>query len=175
VTRLLSRRLTQFAAALAAAICLAACTSYQPGAAPPPPFRSLGIAPVSVQAYAPQSGPLLHRHLASVFLRTPGDLRITTPASAEAILEVVLVGYDRRLRTTRSDDTGLGRSFDITVTAEVTLRSADGSIRWLDAESVSVSDPAYAAGPLAQAEEQLLPALAERLAQRIRDQVLLRF
>lgn len=162
-------------AAIASAALLSACASYQPGAAPPPPFRSLAIAPVTVQAYAPQAGPLLHRHLANAFKLSSGGISVTSSGSAEAILEVSLVGYDRHLRATRTDDTGLGRSFDITVSAEVTLRSADGATVWLDRASVSVSDPAYALGPLTQAEEQLLPPLAERLAQRIRDQVLLHF
>lgn len=172
-----SRRLPLLRVLASALACLglAACAGYQPGAAPAPPFRSLGLSPVTVEAFAPQSGPLLHRQLAEAFLRAPGDLRLTSPDQAEAVLSVTLVGYDRQLRATRSDDTGLGRSFDLTLTAEVTLRSRDGTTLWLDRVPVTVSDPAYTAANLPESEYQLLPVLADRLALRIRDRVLLHF
>ena len=142
------------------------CANYHLGSGAAPKFTHLYIAPVASEVLIPQAQVLITTQLREAFLK---DGRVTlaeSPDTADAVLRITLSGYQRDLAVSRPDDTKLARRFDLTLRARATLT--------IGAES----KPAFADRPLVasrgvfkdsgqqQSEYQVLPLLAEIMAQQ---------
>ncbi|AHF89444.1 hypothetical protein OPIT5_03350 [Opitutaceae bacterium TAV5] len=158
---------------LAFAVCtlfaLAGCSGYRLGTGVRAPFDTLYIAPVGDSAAVPQAQAVVTTQLREAFLRDGRVILVNTPEDADAVLRVDLVGYDRNATVARSDDTGLARKFDVKLEAKVSLvdmreKKPLFANRMIVAERQLFADN----NQQIQAEYQLLPLLAETLADKVR-------
>ena len=145
------------------ALLLPGCAAYQLGDPSEPLVRAVRLEPVQDRAAVPQIRGLLARDLATSLVRGG---QVTLDDDAGAVLEVVIVRWNTRERTTRVDDTGRAFSVDATLGAEVTLTAADGT-RWLDQTFVTAETTLFAEPSLSAAEFQAMPPLSAELAARI--------
>jgi len=143
------------------------CAHYRLGSGSTPSFRSLHVAPADSRIALPQAAALLSTRLREALLR---DARVELrpdPDSAEAALTLTLVDYRREIAAARSDDTGLARKFNVTLTATCALRDPrTGRSLWTD-RRISVRREMFTDGGQLQAEYQTFALLTEALAARI--------
>ena len=157
---------------LAALVLLNGCGHYQLGTASQLKFSSLYIAPVSMRALIPQAQPILGTQMRESFLRDGRITLVNRPERADAILHVTVRDYHREVATVKPGDTGLARKFVITITAEATLvETATGRELFRQRPLVAMRD-VYTDSGQQQAEYQLLPQLAQDLANKITHTVL---
>ncbi|HEU5080463.1 MAG TPA: LPS assembly lipoprotein LptE [Opitutaceae bacterium] len=166
---------------------LSGCGHYQLGTTGKLTFSTIYVEPVKDSANIPQASALFSTQLRQTLLRDSRIQLSNSPESADVTLSVDLRSYDRRLATSRRDDTGLARSFDINISAVCNLRDnrtgqmlfehrsveATREIFTSDAPSEFAPDgsPIFVSRQL-QAEYQTLPLLAESLADRVSHAVL---
>ena len=158
------------------------CAHYQLGTSGTLSFRSIYVEPVKDSANIPQATALFSTQLRDALLRDGRVTLATSPDAADAILQVDLRRYGRRVATVRPDDTGLARSFDIEIEAICTLHDNRSGKTLFEKRAVNAtreiftSDAATERAPNAQpifvsrqlqAEYQTLPLLASALADRV--------
>jgi hypothetical protein len=110
---------------------------------------------------------------------------VNTADEADAVLAVTVKRLSRSSLTGLPGDSGLARSMGVTLDAVATLDTPDGKKTWFADRSVSVERQIFtddgSAPPAAsalqpvqqtQAEYQLVPQLAEALAERLKGAVL---
>ncbi|WP_052361934.1 LPS assembly lipoprotein LptE [Geminisphaera colitermitum] len=170
----LSRLFAPFAAAALVLFSLAGCSHYQLGTNNRVKFDTLYIAPVGNSAALPQAQAVVTTQLRETFLRDGRVILVNTPEDADAILKVDLSNYSRNTAVSRRDDTGLARKFDVTLRARVTLldNKEGGKPIFTDRRLEAVRQLYTDDGQQLQAEYQLLPLLAETLAEKVRGSVL---
>lgn len=164
-------------------IFLSGCRSYQLGNPAELTFQTLYVKPVQNASYAPQAQALLSSQIREAFI-LDGRLQIVTnEADADAVLLVDLKDYRRSTAIRERADTTLGRSFDLTLEAQVALfdqtsgRYLFQNRRISERSAAFVDNPYAAAGApspqsFAQAEYQAMPRITRDLAQKIADEVL---
>lgn len=146
------------------ALWLTGCAGYQLGTAAKPQFTTLFVAPVGSDVILPQARAELTTRLREAFIRD-GRVRLTDSAeSADAVLKVTIAGYSRDVVVSRTDDTGLGRRFDVTLQARASLLSNRQPQPWFTDRVLEARRGAMADSGLVPAEHQLLPILGESLA-----------
>lgn len=144
---------------------LTGCAGYQLGTAATPGFTTLFVAPVASDVILPQARAELTTRLREAFIRD-GRVRLAASAeSADAVLKVTIAGYNREVVVSRTDDTGLGRRFDVTLQARASLLSNRQPQPWFTDRVLEARRGAMADSGLVPAEHQLLPILGESLAQ----------
>jgi len=146
------------------------CASYHLGQAADTPFKTLYIEPVSNRAFAPQAQALLNENLIEAFLRD-GQVRIVDESQAEATLRVVLTRYDREIAARQEDDTFLGRTFGVTLEAQVSLLDNLTGNLYFAGRTLSANDNILIDDGLPQSEYQTIPVLTRSLAQKIKNTV----
>jgi|GEM_PF-154354 len=164
---------------------------YQLGTpqAAPLAFSTLYVAPVKMRALIPQADAILTGALRETFVRDGRVTLAAKPDSAGAVLEITIRNYRRETATADPDDTGLARKFTLVLLAEATLRTGDDERVSLDgaphgvsasetdassstrkayftARPIEVRRDIFADGGQQQAEYQLLPLLAQDLADK---------
>jgi hypothetical protein len=72
----------------------------------------------------------------------------------------------------RPDDTGLARKFNLTLTAEATLRDQRAGTVLFENRALTSKKQAFTDSGQLQAEDQTLPLLAASLAESVRNAVL---
>jgi hypothetical protein len=145
-------------------LCLAGCAGYQLGTAASPRFATLFVAPVGSDVILPQARAELTTRLREAFIRD-GRVRLAeSAAEADAVLRVTIASYGRDVVVSRTDDTGLGRRFDVTLQARASLLSNRQPKPWFTDRVLEVRRGAMADSGLVPAEHQLLPLLGESLA-----------
>ena len=159
------RAIRALTAGVAAAL-LAGCGHYQLGSSAELPFDRLYVAPITVAAPVPAAAQPTSAALRDAFVGSPVALADAPDGAAR--LEVTLVGYQRSPVTALPRDTGRGETFDLTLTAEATLRAPDDTVLLQD-RRVTARTTALADGNFTLAERQAMPALAEDLARQLRD------
>lgn len=159
---------------LVLAVCLAGvgCSHYHLGTEAKPGFSTLGIEPVTVKALIPQSAPIFSTQVREAFIRDGRVAVVDASAAPDATLSLVLKTYDREVATVRPGDTGLARKFIITVTAEATLRDNRAGKDLFTNRPLVLKRQLYTDSGQNQAEYQLLPLLAQDLAEKARHAVL---
>lgn len=160
--------------ALAAAIGLLAlagvfggCAHYQLGTGSAPAFGSVYVEPVANRTLAPQAQAILSSRLREGFLRDTRVRPVNDAAAADARLTLVLTEFRRDIAAARENDTGLARKFNVTLTAMGTLRDQrTGKTLW-ENRPFTVLREVFTDGGQLQAEYEVVPLLAEALAQRV--------
>lgn len=155
------------------------CSHYQLGTEGKLTFTRLYIAPVENTAALPQAAAVFSTQLRDAFLRDGRIVIVNSPEEAEATLTVSLNQLTRNVATSRADDTGLARKFELTIHSICTLRDERTNTVLFEKRPVSVMRQAFTTPtPTAtesdqlQAEYNLMPLLAQALADRVAHTVL---
>lgn len=163
-----SHRVGLFALGLALITLSIGCANYQLGTgAAEPDFQSIYIAPVSNPAGTPQVVAPVTRAIRTHFLNDGRAAIVNSPASAEVLLEVTLVSYSRDFTAVLPTDTALARKFEITITALCTLRDQRNGTVLFSNREIKSTRQIFVDGGQNPAEYQVIPHLAEQLAERI--------
>lgn len=149
----------------------AGCAGYQLGTGGSLAFRSLHVAPVTMRALIPQAQSILTDAVRDAFARD-GRVTLAPTPDADAILTITVRNYHREVATVRPGDTGLARKFIVTLTAEATLvKNATGE-EYFHQRMIEVKRDVFTDSGQQQAEYQILPLLAQDLAEKARHAVL---
>jgi len=149
-----------------------ACGHYRLGTSGQLTFSTLYVAPIAMKALIPQSQPIFDTKIRDSF---SGDGRVTLENQAnlaDATLSITILDYKRDIATVRPGDTGLARKFLITITAEATLVERTSGRELFSRRKIVAKRDAYTDGGQQQAEYQLLPLLAQELADKAAHAVL---
>ena len=143
------------------------CAHYQLGTAARLPFATLYVAPVENRAMLPQAQSLVATEIRDAFLKDGRVTLVATPETADAVLQVSLVSYDRQVAAANPADTGLTRKFALNLHASCTLSDRrTGRPLFANREILATRDAFTDSGQL-QAEYQALPLLATVLAGKV--------
>jgi hypothetical protein len=144
---------------------LIGCSHYQLGTGATPRFSRLYIAPITSDVIIPQAQALVTTQLREAFLKDGRVTLAASPEAADAVLRVVLSGYQRDVAVSRPNDTKLARRFEMTLRARATLViGAEAKSAFTDRPLVANRGVFNDSGQQ-QSEYQALPLLAEKLAQ----------
>ena len=157
---------------LFAMLLLPGCANYQLGTGAHPGFATLYVAPVANQTLMPQAQAIISTQLRTVLGRDGRVTLVNSPESADATLTVVIHDYHRDIRAVREDDTGLARKFALILAVDCTLRDNRTGHDLFTDRRVTVSRDAFTDGGQLQSEYQMVPLLAESLADKISHAVL---
>ena len=150
---------------------LASCSHYHLGTATAGPgFDRLFVAPVVNAAYVPQAAPLVATQVRTAFARD-GRVVLADASGDSARLDIRLVSYEHAIAAVLPSDTALGRKFNVSLTAEITVTDASGK-KLIDRRTVRVSRDVFSDSGQQPAEYQTLPLIAEALATEIAHAVL---
>jgi hypothetical protein len=141
-----------------------ACSNYQLGTGTKVKFATLFIAPVANKAMIPQAQVFMTTQLREAFIKDGRVTLVDSPESADAVLRITLVSYDRTIAVSRADDTGLARRFDLTLKAKATLTDTRTKETYFADRPLSVNRGAFTDSGLVPAEYDTVPLLAEQLA-----------
>lgn len=148
------------------------CAHYQLAGESALPFRKLYIEPVKNASFAPQAQALVSQELADAFLRD-GQLKLVDiEADADAVLTVNLLQYERQLSATRRADTGVGRSFNLELTALVQLTDTETGKAYIKGREFRADQIAFTDSGTVDAEYQTMPLIARELAGDIKDAII---
>lgn len=151
---------------------LAGCSHYQLGTEGKLAFATLYVAPVANKTLLPQPQAIVSTRLREAFLQDARVTLVNSAAGADATLSVTLNDYHREMTAAREDDTGLARKFSLTLSATCTLRDQrSGKVLFAD-RIITVRRDAFTDSGQLQSEYQVLPLLAEALAQKISHTIL---
>ncbi|KXU37385.1 hypothetical protein AXK12_01945 [Cephaloticoccus capnophilus] len=132
-------------------------------------FSTLYVAPVKMRALIPQADAVLTGAVRERFSRDGRVTLAATPTAAGAVLEITIRNYRRDTATADPDDTGLARKFTVVLIAEMTLREGaePGTGKpYFSARPIEIRRDIFADGGQQQAEYQILPLLAQDLADK---------
>lgn len=143
---------------------LTGCSGYQLGTGPAPRFATLFVAPVTSEALVPQARVELTTRLREAFIRD-GRVRLSSSAeAADAVLQVTIARYGRTLAVSQPTDTGLARRFDLNLQARATLLNNRAQDPYFTDRLLETSRGVFTDNGLVPSEYQILPVLAESLA-----------
>ena len=152
---------------------LSGCANYQLGTGTASfEFQSIYVAPVSNESSAPQIVGPVSRAVRNQFV-ADGRLSLSpTPDSADLAIDIVLTSYLRDFTAVLPNDTALARKFEITLVAKCTLHDQRlGKVLFTDRE-IRVTRQIFVDDGQNPAEFQVIPQLADQLADRIAHAVL---
>lgn len=163
----------------------AACSHYRLGTGVERDFETLFVPPVETAGELPQAAAILTTQIRETFIRDGRVRIVNTPDEADAVLVVKVSRVSRRALTGTPGDSGLARSIGLTLDTTATLRDPAGGKVWFADRPISVERQVFtddgSAPPSGtflqpvqqtQAEYQLVPQLAEPLAERLMGAVL---
>jgi hypothetical protein len=140
------------------------CSNYQLGTGTKVKFSTLFIAPVTAKTVIPQAQVVITTQLREAFIKDARVTLVDSPESADAVLRITLIGYDRTVSVSRADDTGLARRFDLTLKANATLTDNRTKETYFADRAISVKRGVFTDSGLVPAEYDTMPLLAEQLA-----------
>jgi hypothetical protein len=169
-----------FLAALAAVVLsFTGCSHYQLGTEGQLAFTRLYIAPLENDAALPQVTAVFSTQLRESFLRDSRVTLVNSSSDADVTLTVSLNQLTRAVATARPDDTGLARKFELTVHSVCALRDNRTGAALFEKRPVIVTrqlfstpSPYVSESDQLQAEYNLMPQLAQALADRVAHTVL---
>lgn len=150
--------------ALLVSVSFSGCARYQLGTGAKLGFRTLFIAPVASETLLAQGRSQVSLRLREVFLRDSRVELVSSEEQAEATLQLTLKHFGREARVSRADDTALARKFALSLTVLLELRQADGRV--LLSRELLVQRENYIDSGQLQSEYEMLPQLAEQVAQQ---------
>jgi hypothetical protein len=145
----------------------AGCSHYRLGTGQTLAFQTLYVAPVENKTLLPQAVALVSTALRDEFLRDGRVTLVDSPQQADATLTLALTDYHRDVATGRPGDTGLARTFTLTLGAVVTLHDNRAGRDLFSRRPVDSGRDAYTDSGQLQSEYQSLPLLAGALAKKI--------
>ncbi len=166
------RRLPVFCLLSVLLLCLAGCAHYQLGTEGKLPFSTLYIEPVANKTLLPQARAIVSTQLREAFIHDARVTLVDSAAAADATLTVTITDYHREMTVAREDDTGLARKFALTLGTTCSLRDNRSGTVLFNHRAVSVQRDAFTDSGQLQAEYQMLPLLADALADKITHTVL---
>lgn len=143
------------------------CSHYRLGTGENLAFQTLYVAPVENKTMLPQAVALVSTALRDEFLRDGRVTLVNSPAEADATLSLTLADYHRDVATVRPGDTGLARTFTLTLGATATLHDNRAGRDLFTRRPVDAGRDAYTDSGQLQSEYQSLPLLAGALAKKI--------
>lgn len=150
-----------------ASLCLTlptACANYQLGTGAKTKFTTLFIAPVSSKVVIPQAQALITTQLREAFIRDGRVSLADSADTADAVLTIALIGYDRTVAVSKANDTGLARRFDVTLRAQATLVDNQNKKTYFAERPLRATRGVFTDSGLVPAEYENMPLLAEQLA-----------
>ena len=166
------RHFTLFLLLLGALLVSASCSHYRLGTEATPRFATLHVDFVKSEALLPQAASLFTTEIRETFIKDGRVRLVDSAADADAVLSVSLADYSRGVAVTRTDDTGLARRFDLTLTARATLTDRRDAKDYFKDRVLVAKRGAFTDSGQIQSEYQALPLLAGQLAEQIRKAVL---
>lgn len=176
----MSRLLFSALLSVFALLCAGGCSHYRLGTGVERDFESVFIAPVDTAGELPQASAVLTTRIRETFSRDGRIRVVNTPDEADAILTVKVADYSRRSLTGTPGDSGLARSIGLTLATTATLTDTGSDKVWFKDRPITIerqvfTDDRTAPGSASflqpvqqtQAEYQLVPQLAEALADRL--------
>lgn len=157
---------------LALLLGLTGCAHYQLGTEGKLAFATLYVEPVANKTLLPQAQAIVSTQLRNAFIRDGRVTLVNSAAEADATLTVTIRDYHREMTVAREDDTGLARKFALTLGTVCTLRDNRAGNALFKDRIVAVHRDAFTDSGQLQSEYQVLPLLAESLAQKISHAVL---
>lgn len=151
---------------------LAGCGHYQLGTPTKVSFNTLYIEPVANKTLLPQATTVVSTQLREAFLHDGRVTLVNSAAEADATLTVTITDYHRDMTVARTNDTGLARKFALTLGTTCELRDNRSGQVLFNRRAVSVQRDAFTDSGQLQAEYQMLPILADALADKITHTVL---
>lgn len=153
---------------LATALLLGAtgCSHYRLGTGTKPAFSTLFVAPVTMRALIPQAQPILGNALREAFVHDGRVSLANDPGSAQAVLEITVRDYHRDVATVRAGDTGLARKFVVTLGADATLTDRTTGAVLFQRRPIVVRRDVFTDSGQQQAEYQIIPLLAQDVADK---------
>jgi hypothetical protein len=164
LSRHVTRKLATYVWILAGGLCFTGCAGYQLGTGTQPKFTTLFIAPVTTEVLIPQARELVTTQLREAFLKDSRVKLVGSPAEAETVLLLSLIGFDRTVAVSRQDDTGLARRFDVSLRAQATLTDQRTQQVLFAQRPLTAKRGVFTDSGLVPAEYQALSLLAEQLA-----------
>jgi hypothetical protein len=141
---------------------------YHLGPNPPPQYSSLAVPEFRIGPRVSQ--PRLHTPVTNALikrLQAEGAVRVLDPASADAVLDGTVVGYELQpLRFQRSDQAET-REYRLLLTAHVIVRSRSTGEVILEDRKITGETSFFILGDLTTSEHQALPLAADDLARNI--------
>ncbi len=176
----MSLRLAITFVALTILTSLSGCTTYRLGSGNELTFKSIYVKPAENNSFAPQAQAIVSAKIRDTLIRDGRVKLLTDEADADAILLVNLSDYSHTPAARRSVDTKEARSFELKLTAQISLyEQSNGSYHFRNRTveentNVHTNDPfrSNAGNSYQQAEYQAMPRLAHGLARKITDEVL---
>lgn len=153
-------------------IALGGCGHYQLGSGGKVTFSTLYVAPLKMRALVPQAQPIIVAQIRDAFIQDGRVDLVNLSDQADVSLHVTVRDYHREVATVRPGDTGLARKFVITLTTEATLIETATGNELFHNRTIIVKRDVYTDSGQQQAEYQILPLLAQDLAQKLTHAVL---
>jgi hypothetical protein len=148
----------------ATALVMTGCAGYQLGTSSTPKFSTLFVAPIRSEALIPQAQVLVTTQIRDAVIRDGRVKLVDSPADADAVLHVSLIGYDRAVAVSRADDTGLARRFDVSLRAHLTLTDNRSNKDYFHDRLVVAKRGVFTDSGSIPSEYHGMPLLAEQLA-----------
>jgi hypothetical protein len=130
------------------------------------------VAPIENRAMLPQAQALVATEIRDAFIKDGRVTVVASPETADAVLRVSLVGYDREVAAANPADTGLTRKFALNLHASCTLTDRRTGRPCFTNREVVVTRDAFTDSGQLQSEFQTLPLLAAALADHVAHAVL---
>jgi hypothetical protein len=143
---------------------LSGCAGYQLGTGTSPKFTTLFVAPVTSEALVPQARVELTTRIREAFIRDGRVKLVESSAAADAVLDVTIARYGRAMAVSQPNDTGLARRFDLNLQARATLRNNRAQEPYFTDRVIEAKRGVFTDDGLVPSEYQVLPVLAESLA-----------
>lgn len=147
------------------------CQNYRLGTGGELPFKRIYVAPVINRSLAPQAQDQVTDQIIRQLMRDNRVTIVSDPTAADAELTVTLIEYRRNVAATSEKDTFIGQSFELGLTASVTLTNREDGNDYFTARIVTADVNAGTEGGFQASEYQAMTALARDLATRIVTQV----
>lgn len=157
---------------LASSLLSPACSHYQLGTRTRLAFATLYVAPVENRALLPQAQAVVSTEIRDALEKDGRVTVVAAPESADAVLHVSLVKYDRDVVATSETDTALAREFALNLQASCTLTDRRTGKPYFTNRLLLVSRNAFTDSGQLQSEYRTLPLLAEALADKVAHTVL---
>lgn len=158
--------------AVAALGALTGCSHYRLGTAGQLGWRTIYVAPVQTRTSLPQAQAILTTQIREALAHDGRAALANSPDAADVSLTVTATDYQREVATVRAGDTGLARSFTVTLSVVATLRDNRSGKILFERRPIQAQRDVFTDSGLEQSEYQMLPILATVISDKVAHAVL---
>jgi outer membrane lipopolysaccharide assembly protein LptE/RlpB len=152
-------------AGLLAGLILSGCAGYRLGNTRDLSYRTVAVPVFQNRTLYPQ----LEAQITSAIrqrLQSDGTLQLETAGTADVVLTGVITKYTRRPVRALKSDTGTPSEYRVTITAQIEARDRANQVV-VPATEIEGSADTFIGTDLQSADQQVLPLIAQDLAQRV--------